>query len=1180
MSIFRQTFPDFVQNELRRRQDLLEGKGPLRTELVNQLTTRNAWVRMTSGVNVLNPRTQEYDNELAKQYILLGGTLNPAISIQNEEGKDISTAFTKKSGIGSSFKNNAYSNTGALGNPYLRGIRPMPGITNISTASKTAYGSLIEATVNFTCWDIQQLEDLELLYMRPGYTVLLEWGWAYSRQQPNFYDILYSGPIDFTTINRDLFEMSKESNGNYEAILGYVKNYNWRARPDGGYDCSTTLISLGEILESIKVNYSPYNINIGFNTEKPGIIKEGSYDLASGISPIYSITKANSSAIQDQYAKGILNGLFYELRLLIEQMPDIKDIISTKRDQDSANSYKYPYLDVVTPNKIKRRYSVFKKEWNFKQVSDEQQPNNIFGNNRHYITLSSLCNLLNDYVLIKNTDAESSLLAKVSTKDREYAGYTSTLKCLAHPLQISTDPTKCLIRGDLWIYKGYDPGGSFDKQLELIEKVKDEASNIQPNPRLKNFLDTKDIRNFIITIGAISNSNKIGSITEFTQALIKLRNQIEGSIVAPIQKDDNGGITYNLSSDGTRTGESWGNITNQKAVQNNDIRGLDILALLNRTPEQIYNGILLYLNPNNKIYRGDILLSSLSGFLSKIDTSYFLNPSNKDTIIQALSSELSFKSFQTTHGKALEASLAEKTVYDSFTASKEALEGLTLLNDYFVGDGYSLGEISNIYFDLDYLMSVVSSPNIESRDTQNKNTVSLINFFKVILQKAQECTGNINNLDLHIDKDGVGRVIDINFTDDDNLSTPDNKNQYPKIFQLEVHNLKSLIRNYQLESKIFPEQGTIIAISAQVGNAGRLGYNNSTLVEYNRGVQDRLIPIKTSASDILEAQSQLSNILTKNFTQILKYFNFLNNSDTNASYPPGDFNSALRDLIGFFNGLPNVNPNKFKAIIPVMFSFDMDGIGGIIIGNIFRINDNVLPSGYKNNNLGFLVKSFNHTIQNNDWITKIEAYPVVLDQEVSKEDIKQYWNSFITTAINELLSIDTNEIETTAINVNNIKAIQANSTSAVATNIVPILNTKNNIPKGAKALLEAQATFEGYYPDTRSFRNNNPGNLRYNERYNQFGATREREGNFAIFPTLEKGLEAKFDYIKRININSHKAYPKGSKTTLLEYINIYAPGSDNNNPIKYTTFIIGYFKGKGINNVGPNTTIEEIFNIV
>jgi hypothetical protein len=40
------------------------------------------------------------------------------------------------------------------------------------------YGSLREAKVNFVCHNKRQLSALEILYMRPGMPVLLEWQWS------------------------------------------------------------------------------------------------------------------------------------------------------------------------------------------------------------------------------------------------------------------------------------------------------------------------------------------------------------------------------------------------------------------------------------------------------------------------------------------------------------------------------------------------------------------------------------------------------------------------------------------------------------------------------------------------------------------------------------------------------------------------------------------------------------------------------------------------------------------------------------------------------------------------------------------------------------------------------------------------------------------------------------------
>jgi hypothetical protein len=120
--------------------------------------------------------------------------------------------------------------------------------------------------------------------MRPGYTVLVEWGWTpYLDNAGNiqsnisFYDGVLDGKAsngknDREQIFKDLFKKSKDHFGNYEAHYGYVKNYNWNARADGGYDCTTTIISVGELLESLNANW--VSLDIANTVANNGIIKE------------------------------------------------------------------------------------------------------------------------------------------------------------------------------------------------------------------------------------------------------------------------------------------------------------------------------------------------------------------------------------------------------------------------------------------------------------------------------------------------------------------------------------------------------------------------------------------------------------------------------------------------------------------------------------------------------------------------------------------------------------------------------------------------------------------------------------------------------------------------------------------------------------------------------------------
>ena len=151
MSIFKNTFTKEISESLNARQKAIEKRSP---QAIQYLNARNAWIRMSSSVDVNGDK-----GKLAKSYILQGGILNPDGTLRT----GVSTSSTGSA---------AYNRFTPSGHENLRGIKPMPGITSIDVASKSAYGSLREIKINFQCWDIKQLEDLELLYMRPGYTAV------------------------------------------------------------------------------------------------------------------------------------------------------------------------------------------------------------------------------------------------------------------------------------------------------------------------------------------------------------------------------------------------------------------------------------------------------------------------------------------------------------------------------------------------------------------------------------------------------------------------------------------------------------------------------------------------------------------------------------------------------------------------------------------------------------------------------------------------------------------------------------------------------------------------------------------------------------------------------------------------------------------------------------------------
>jgi hypothetical protein len=143
----------------------------------------------------------------------------------------------------------------------------MPGIESADVKTLNR-GSIKKATVKLKANNREQFEILDLLYMRLGYTVLLEWG------NSLFIDNEYGQKtvLRATLVEEFFFTVESKGNyfdvldkieekrnyysGNYDGILGKVSNFNWSFNVDGSYDIELTIISLGDIIESIKTNLS------------------------------------------------------------------------------------------------------------------------------------------------------------------------------------------------------------------------------------------------------------------------------------------------------------------------------------------------------------------------------------------------------------------------------------------------------------------------------------------------------------------------------------------------------------------------------------------------------------------------------------------------------------------------------------------------------------------------------------------------------------------------------------------------------------------------------------------------------------------------------------------------------------------------------------------------------------
>jgi hypothetical protein len=100
----------------------------------------------------------------------------------------------------------------------------------------------------------------------------------------------------------------------------------------------------------------------------------------------------------------------------------------------------------------------------------------------------------------------------------------------------------------------------------------------------------------------------------------------------------------------------------------------------------------------------------------------------------------------------------------------------------------------------------------------------------------------------------------------------------------------------------------------------------------------------------------------------------------------------------------------------------------------------------------------------------------------------------------------------------------------------------------------------GFRPPARSFRNCNPGNLRAD------GWSEHDADGFDIYPDFIAGYEALWDDLsdKFVGDDEHGL---GPSSTLLQLMDVYAPGEDGNDPESYAAFVaawVGLALGKAI----------------
>jgi murein DD-endopeptidase MepM/ murein hydrolase activator NlpD len=364
-NIIGEPFQSWVKTQIERRQQAL-GKTNIDPNTLKWVTTKTPWLRLASSVDVdgsiiakLGIDTNLSGANLAKNFILFGGASNESGNLQS----------------GINFSNSALNGEYGWGGIGERGFVPMPGITS-ADVSYYNNGALAKATIKIKAYSREQFALIDYLYMRPGYSILLEFGHTvYLDNGGNLqqWDKFQSAPlesflrgtttrpapsgevrllVDQYVIQNQINIEKERYKGNYEGFIGPVSKFSWSFNRDGSYDINLELIAYGSIIESLKMNVvdNPSESITESSTESteevPAIVaqKESS-----------KINKWLFEIYESQGTKTITNHVFNR------NIPTINGQVEPKYEK---NIYKYPasqireYFNLGFSYRVSTTYSV------------------------------------------------------------------------------------------------------------------------------------------------------------------------------------------------------------------------------------------------------------------------------------------------------------------------------------------------------------------------------------------------------------------------------------------------------------------------------------------------------------------------------------------------------------------------------------------------------------------------------------------------------------------------------------------------------------------------------------------------------------------------------------------------------------------------------------------------------
>jgi len=412
--IIGESFDEYVDLQVKIRQKKL-GSTYRSDELLTKITSKNPWLRLTSGIETSEEKANEIGldgfTNVARAYQLQGGPLRFITDID-------SNRYTPRGGVISNYGDDPTQAYGYNSSAEY-GLVPVPSLESFSITPKNN-GSLTQADITIKCYNKSQFQIIETLYLRLGFTLLLEWGHSvYSTNEGE----LISNPINKQVSNhflnpgkddplkqiQDLIAEERETScGNYDGLVGRVTNFDWSVTPDGHYTAKVKLTSTGDVIDSLRINNplpsAPVKTGEKEDQEIPNYEENvESTPLGRIIRSFKDALDGNNIEIAKVFGRPIeekkgnfLQGLFNTLNV------------------------RYYSNDALTNSKITRAAKFKAGAYNDQQNLANREILRVNGQGRgdyfYYIKFGALLRIIQNFLLIYDTQHNNTPLTKIDWK--------------------------------------------------------------------------------------------------------------------------------------------------------------------------------------------------------------------------------------------------------------------------------------------------------------------------------------------------------------------------------------------------------------------------------------------------------------------------------------------------------------------------------------------------------------------------------------------------------------------------------------------------------------------------------------------------------------------------------------------------------------------------------------------